>query len=186
MCKVLRVTITAAVGMALPSCTAPPVQGNGAAMSFGIAEFDIEAILGSVLAPAEAYLLPPPPAVIPRRTRKSYSDHSYARSKAPSPVAAYGARSGAKQSTPATIHTGNVAQELEARFKSAQAKATKAAWKTSLKRTSTASAPHSSRSSGGTKSRRSFLVPLTASRPLAGDSPAVRNYCGHFPLRGKV
>jgi hypothetical protein len=94
-------------------------------MNFGIAEFDIEAILGSVLAPAEAYLLPPPPAVIPRRTRKSYSDHSYARSKAPSPVAAYGARSGAKQSTPATIHTGNVAQELEARFKSAQAKATK-------------------------------------------------------------
>ena len=125
MCKVLRVTITAAVGMALLSCTAPPVQGNGAAISFGIAGFDIGAILGSVLTPAEAYLLPPPPSVIPRRTRKSYRDYSHARSKAPSPVAAYGPRPGAKQSTPAKIRTGNVEQELEAKFKSAQAKATK-------------------------------------------------------------
>ena len=49
----------------------------------------------------------------------------YARSKAPSPVAAYGPRGGAKQSTPAKIRTGNVEQELEAKFKSAQAKATK-------------------------------------------------------------
>ena len=94
-------------------------------MSFGIAEFDIGAILGSVLAPAEAYLLPPPPSVIPRRTRKSYSDRSYARSKASSPVAAYEPRLGAKQSTPAKVRTGNVAQELEAKFKAAQAKATK-------------------------------------------------------------
>ena len=108
MCKVLRVTIMAAVGMALLSCTAPPMQGNGAAISFGIAGFDIGAILGSVLAPAEAYVLPPPPSVIPRRTRKSYSDHSYARSKAPSPVAAYGPRGGAKQSTPVKIRTDNV------------------------------------------------------------------------------
>ena len=68
---------------------------------------------------------PPPPSVIPRRTRKSYGDHSYARSKAPSPVAAYGPRGGAKQSTPVKIPTGNVAQELEAKFKSAQAKAMK-------------------------------------------------------------
>ena len=44
----------AAVGMALLSCTAPPMQGNGAAISFGIAQFDIGAILGSVLTPAEA------------------------------------------------------------------------------------------------------------------------------------
>ena len=125
MCKVLRVTITAAVGMALLSCTAPPKQGNGAAISFGIAGFDIGAILGSVLAPAEAYVLPPSPSVIPRRARKSYSAHSYARSKAPSPVAAYGPRPSAKQSTPVKIRTGNVEQELEAKFKSAQAKATK-------------------------------------------------------------
>lgn len=125
MCKVLRVTITAAVGMALLSCTAPPKQGNGAAISFGIAGFDIGAILGSVLAPAEAYVLPPSPSVIPRRARKSYSAHSYARSKAPSPVAAYGPRPSAKQSTPVKIRTGNVEQELEVKFKSVQAKATK-------------------------------------------------------------
>src|SRR6476620_947450 len=54
MCKVLRGTIVAAVGMASLSCTAPPMQENGAAISFGIAGFDIGAILGSVLAPAEA------------------------------------------------------------------------------------------------------------------------------------
>ena len=125
MSKVLRVTITAAVGMALLSCTAPPMQGNGAAISFGIAGFDIEAILGSVLAPAEAYVLPPPHPVIPRRTRKSYSDHSYARSKTPSPVAAYGPRPGAKQSTPVKIRTDNVEPELVVKFKAAQAKATK-------------------------------------------------------------
>ena len=125
MCKVLRVTITAAVGMALLSCTAPPMQGNGAAISFGIAGFDIGAILGSVLAPAEAYVLPPSPSVIPRRARKSYSAHSYARSKARSPVAAYGPRPSTKQSSPVKIRTGNVEQELEVKFKSAQAKATK-------------------------------------------------------------
>ena len=34
---------------------------------------------------------------------------------------------GAEQSTPAKIRTGNVEQELEAKFKSAQAKATKVA-----------------------------------------------------------
>jgi len=125
MCKVLRVTMPAAVGMALLSCTAPPMQENGAAISFGIAGFDIGTILGSVLAPAEAYLLPPPPSVIPRRTRKSYSDHSYARSKAPSPVAAYGPRPEAKQSTPVKIRTDNVEPELVVKFKAAQAKATK-------------------------------------------------------------
>ena len=101
------------------------MQGNGAAISFGIAGFDIGAILDSVLAPAEAYVLPPSPSVIPRRARKSYSAHSYARSKAPSPVAAYRPRPSAKQSTPVKIRTGNVEQELEAKFKSAQAKATK-------------------------------------------------------------
>ena len=116
----------AAVGMALLSCTAPPVQGNGAAISFGIAGLDIGAILGSVLAPAEAYVLPPLHPVIPRRTRKSYSDRSYARFKTPSPVAAaYGPRPGAKQSTPVKIRTDNVEQELVAKFKAAQAKATK-------------------------------------------------------------
>jgi hypothetical protein len=109
----------------LVTCTAPPVQGNGAAISFGIAGFDIGAVLGSVLAPAEAYVLPPPHPVIPRRTRKSYSDRSYARSKTPSPVAAYGPRPGAKQSTPVKIRTDNVEQELVAKFKAAQAKATK-------------------------------------------------------------
>ena len=111
--------------MALLSCTAPPVQGNGAAISFGIAGFDIGAILGSVLAPAEAYVLPPPHPVIPPRTRKSYSDRSYARSKTPSPVAAYGPRPGAKQSTPVKIRTDNVEPELVVKFKAAQAKATK-------------------------------------------------------------
>lgn len=125
MCKVLQVTIMAAAGMALLSCTVPPVQGNGAAISFGIAGFDIGAILGSVLAPVEAYVLPPPHPVIPRRTRKSYSDRSYARSKAPSPVAAYGPRRAAKQSTPVKIRTDNVEQELVAKFKAVQAKATK-------------------------------------------------------------
>ena len=80
-----------AVGMALLSCAAPPRQVNGAALSFGIAGFDDnEAILGSVLAPAEAYVLPPLSSVIPRQTLKSYRDRSYARSKTPSRVAAYG------------------------------------------------------------------------------------------------
>ena len=125
MCKVLRVTIVAAVGMALLSCAAPPAQENGAAISFGIAGFDIEAILGSVLAPAEAYVFPPPHPVIPRRTRKSYSDRSYPRSKTPSPVAAYGLRPGAKQSTPVKIRSDNVEPELVVKFKAAQAKATK-------------------------------------------------------------
>jgi hypothetical protein len=111
--------------MALLSCAAPPAQENGAAISFGIAGFDIEAILGSVLAPAEAYVFPPPHPVIPRRTRKSYSDRSYPRSKTPSPVAAYGLRPGAKQSTPVKIRTDNVEQELVVKFKAAQAKATK-------------------------------------------------------------
>ena len=45
--------------------------------------------------------------------------------KAASPVAAYGPRPGAKQSTPVKIRTVNVEQELEAKFKAAQAKATK-------------------------------------------------------------
>ena len=108
----------------LVKCTAA-VQGNGAAISFGIAGFDIGAVLGSVLAPAEAYVLPPPHPVIPRRTRKSYSDRSYARSKTPSPVAAYGPRPGAKQSMPVKFRTDNVEQELVAKFKAAQAKATK-------------------------------------------------------------
>jgi len=109
----------------LVTCTAPPVQGNGVAISFGIAGFDIGAVLGSVLAPAEAYVLSPPHPVIPRRTRKSYNDRSYARSKTPSPVGAYGPRPGAKQSTPVKIRTDNVEQELVAKFKAAQAKATK-------------------------------------------------------------
>jgi hypothetical protein len=126
MCKALRVTVLAAVGMALPSCTAPPRQVNGAALSFGIAGFDdVEAILGSVLAPAEAYVLPPLSSVIPRRTRKSYNDRSYARPKAPSPVAAYGPRPGAKQSTPVKIRTDDVEQGLVTKLKAAQAKATK-------------------------------------------------------------
>jgi hypothetical protein len=98
---------------------------NSAALSFGFAGFDdVEAILGRVLAPAEAYVLPPLSSVIPRPTRKSYRDRSYARSKTPSPVAAYGPRPGAKQSTPAKIRTVNVEQELQAKFKAAQAKAT--------------------------------------------------------------
>jgi hypothetical protein len=97
---------------------------NGAALSFGIAGFDdVEAILGSVLAPAEAYVLPSLSSVIPRQTRKSYRDRSYARSKTPSP--AYGSRPGAKQSTAVKIRTDNVEQKLVAKFKAAQAKATK-------------------------------------------------------------
>jgi hypothetical protein len=110
--------------MALLSCTAPPRQVNGEALSFGIAGFDdVEAILGSVLAPAEAYVLPPLSSVIPHQTRKSYRDRSYARSKTPSP--AYGSRPGAKQSTAVKIRTDNVEQKLVAKFKAAQAKATK-------------------------------------------------------------
>jgi hypothetical protein len=116
----------AAVAMALLSCTAPPRQVNGTAISFGIAGFDdVEATLGSVLAPAEAYVLPPLSSVIPRQTRKSYSDRSYARSKTTSRVDAYGPRPGAKRSTPVKIRTDNVEQELVAKFKAAQAKATK-------------------------------------------------------------
>jgi hypothetical protein len=83
----------------------------------------VEAILGSVLAPAEAYVLPSLSSVIPRQTRKSYRDRSYARSKTPSP--AYGSRPGAKQSTAVKIRTDNVEQKLVAKFKAAQAKATK-------------------------------------------------------------
>jgi hypothetical protein len=115
----------AAVGMALLSCTAPPRQVNDIALSFGITGFDdVEAILGSVLAPAEA-VLPPLSSVIPRRTRKSHSDRSYARPEAPSPVAAYGPRPGAKQSTPVKIRTDDVEQESVTKLKAAQAKATK-------------------------------------------------------------
>jgi hypothetical protein len=40
-------------------------------------------------------------------------------------VAAYGPRRAAKQSTPVKIRTDNVEQELVAKFKAAQAKATK-------------------------------------------------------------
>ena len=40
-------------------------------------------------------------------------------------MAAYGPRPGAKQSTPVKIRTDNVEQELVAKFKAAQAKATK-------------------------------------------------------------
>ena len=133
----------------LATCTAPPVQGNGAAISFGIAGFDIGAVLGSVLAPAEVYVLAPPHPVIPRRTRKSYSDRSYARSKTPSPVAAYGPRPGAKQSTPVKIRTDNVEQELVAKFKAAQAKATKVGVENLTKEDIDGKAPHSSRSFGG-------------------------------------
>ena len=49
----------------------------------------------------------------------------YARSKMPSPVAAYGPRPEAKQSTPVKICTDNVEQQLVVKFKAAQAKATK-------------------------------------------------------------
>ena len=43
----------------------------------------------------------------------------------PSPVAAYGPRPEAKQSTPVKICTDKVEQELVVKFKAAQAKATK-------------------------------------------------------------
>jgi hypothetical protein len=126
MRQVLRVTITAAFGMALLSCTAPPRQVNGAAFSFRIAGFDdVEAILDSVLAPSKAYVLPPLSSVVPRQTRKSYSANLNSRPKTPSPMLAHGPRPGPTLSK--TVRTevlaGAVEQKSEAKFKAAQAKA---------------------------------------------------------------
>ena len=75
-------------------------------------------------------------------------------------TAAYGPRPGAKQSTPVKIRTDNVEQELVAKFKAAQAKATKVGVENLTKEDIDGLAPHSSRSLGGTKHHRSFLVPL--------------------------
>jgi hypothetical protein len=127
MRKVLRVMATTAVGMTLLSCAAPPQPGNSAAIGFGIDGFDIGAIVGSVLASTEAYVLPPPRRVVygpPRRMRKSYSDRSYPRSKT-SPVAAHGPRPDPtlSKTVKAEVLAGAVEQKSEAKFKAAQAKA---------------------------------------------------------------
>jgi hypothetical protein len=112
MRKVLRVIATTAVGMTLLSCAAPPQPGNSAAIGFGIDGFDV----GAIGASTEAYVLPLPRRAVhgpPRRTRNSYSDRSYARSKTPSPEAAHAPR------------TDAVDQKSEATFRAAQAKAEK-------------------------------------------------------------
>jgi hypothetical protein len=112
--------------MTLLSCAAPPQPGDGAAIGFGIAGFDIEAIMDSVLASTEAYVVPParPFYGPPHRMGKSYSDRSYPRSKT-TPVAAHGPRSGPTPSK--TVKTevlaAAVEQKSEAKFKAAQAKA---------------------------------------------------------------
>jgi hypothetical protein len=116
MRKVLRVMATTAVGMTLLSCAAPRQPGDIAAIGLGIDGFDIGTIVGSVLASTEAYVLRLPRRVVygpPRRTRNSYSDRSYARSKTPSPKAAHVPR------------TDAVEQKSEAKFRAAQAKAEK-------------------------------------------------------------
>jgi hypothetical protein len=110
MRKALRVMATTAVGMTLLSCAAPPQPGDGAAIGFGIAGFDIEAIMDGVLASTEAYVVPPPRPVFhgpPRRMPKSYSDRSYPRSK----------------TVRTEVLAGAVEQKSEAKFKAAQAKA---------------------------------------------------------------
>ncbi len=110
MRKALRVMATTAVGMTLLSCAGPPQPGDGAAIGFGIAGFDIGAIMDSVLASTEAYVVPPPRPVVhgpPRRMRKSYSDRSYPRSK----------------TVRTEVLAGAVEQKSETKFKAAQAKA---------------------------------------------------------------
>ena len=120
MQNAVRVLATTAVGMTLLSCAAPPRPGDGAAIVFGIAGFDIGAIMDSVIA------LPPPRPVYgpPRRMRKSYSDRSYPRSKT-TPVAAHGPRPGPTPSKTVKTEVLAVAveQKSEAKFKATQAKA---------------------------------------------------------------
>ena len=130
MRKVLRVMATTAVGMTLLSCAAPPQPGNSAAIGFGIDGFDIGAIVGSVVASTEAYVLPLPRRVVygpPRRTRNSYSDRSYARSKTPSPKAAHVPRPAPSRSkaVKADVQPDAVEQKSEAKFRATQAKAEK-------------------------------------------------------------
>ena len=126
MQNAVRVLATTAVGMTLLSCAAPPRPGDGAAIVFGIAEFDIGAIMDSVIASTEAYVVPPPRPVYgpPRRMRKSYSDRSYPRSKT-TPVAAHGPRPGPTPSKTVKTEVLAVAveQKSEAKFKATQAKA---------------------------------------------------------------
>jgi hypothetical protein len=64
MCKAFRITIiTAAVGIAALSLTAPAHAGNGSAVGAGIVGFGVGAILGSALPPQAVYVAPPPPPV---------------------------------------------------------------------------------------------------------------------------
>jgi hypothetical protein len=130
MRTVLPVTATTVVGMALLSCTAPPQFGNSAAISFGTAGFDIGAIMGSVLAQMEVYVVPTPVPVAygaPRRMPKSHGHRSHSRSAAASPVVAHGPRPGPRpsKSVDPEIQSGAVEQKSEAKFNAAQAKAEK-------------------------------------------------------------
>jgi hypothetical protein len=62
MCKVLRITVmTATMGVAALSLTAPAHAGNGSAVGAGLVGFGVGAILGSALTPQAVYVAPPPP-----------------------------------------------------------------------------------------------------------------------------
>ena len=63
MRNAVRVLATTAVGMTLLSCAAPPRPGDGAAIVFGIAGFDIGAIMDSVIASTGAYVVSAAPGL---------------------------------------------------------------------------------------------------------------------------
>jgi hypothetical protein len=64
MCKAFKVIVmTAAIGIAAFSLTAPAHAGNGSAVGAGIVGFGVGAILGSALSPQAVYVAPPPPPV---------------------------------------------------------------------------------------------------------------------------
>ena len=64
MCKAFKViAMTAAIGIATFSLTAPAHAGNGSAIGAGIVGFGVGAILGSALSPQVVYVAPSPPPV---------------------------------------------------------------------------------------------------------------------------
>jgi hypothetical protein len=62
MCNAFRISVmTAAIGIAALSLTAPAHAGNGSAVGAGLLGFGIGAIVGSAVTPPAVYVAPPPP-----------------------------------------------------------------------------------------------------------------------------
>ncbi len=149
-----RALATAAIGVALLSGAFPAEAGNGSAIGAGLVGFGVGAVLGSMLAPPDVYYAPPPPP--PDYGYYGYDDYygpadygpddgygpdddygpgygpppprPHPRLKPPAPRAArqthavpLPARNPAKAAAPASA-----AQNGEAKFKAAQAKARRA------------------------------------------------------------